>query len=86
MATEIEAQANILADLWMDYRDDVEFKDFIEYNDIGLPLAYMSVNSLAHATDIGNRLISETFALLLSALDITEDPGFETLDDLLGEA
>jgi hypothetical protein len=86
MATEIEVQESILADLWLNYRDDEEFQDFIEYNDIGLPLAYMSASGIAEPSDIGTRLVSETFALLLAALDITEDPGFETLDDLLGEA
>jgi hypothetical protein len=29
---------SILAELWMNYRDDEELQDFIEYNDLGLPL------------------------------------------------
>jgi hypothetical protein len=28
--TPFETQAQILGDLWMDYREDAEFKDFIE--------------------------------------------------------
>lgn len=75
----------ILADLWLNYRDDVEFEDFVEYNDIGLPLAYAIANDIVISTDISERFVSETFDLLLAGLN-REDTGFETLDDLLSES
>jgi hypothetical protein len=84
--TTFEDKASILADLWLNYRQDVEFADFIEYNDIGLPLAYAIANDIVKTTDIATRFIEETFALLLEGLDIEEDTGFENLDDLLGTA
>ena len=84
--TTFEDKASILADLWLNYRQDVEFADFIEYNDIGLPLAYAIANDIVKTTDIATRFVEETFALLLEGLDIEEDTGFENLDDLLGTA
>jgi hypothetical protein len=84
--TTFEDKASILADLWLNYRQDEEFADFIEYNDIGLPLAYAIANDIVKTTDIATRFIEETFALLLEGLDIEEDTGFENLDDLLGTA
>lgn len=81
--TPFNVQCEILADLWLNYRNDEEFTDFIEYNDIGLPLAYAVSNSIAEPSEAGKELIQESFDLLLSGLGI-EDTGFESLDDLFG--
>jgi hypothetical protein len=81
--TTFEDKASILADLWLNYRQDAEFADFIEYNDIGLPLAYAIDNAIVKTTDIATRFIEETFDLLLIGLGIENDTGFENLDDLL---
>jgi hypothetical protein len=72
--------------LWLNYRNDPEFQDFIEYNDIGLPLAYVIANGIVETTETATRFINETFDLLLSGLEIDEDTGFDNLDDLLGLA
>jgi hypothetical protein len=72
----------ILADLWLNYKQDEEFADFIEYNDIGLPLAYLIHNDIVKSTDLAQKFVEETFELLLAGLEI-EDSGFENLDDLL---
>lgn len=82
MTTTIENQAIILADLWLNYRYDEEFADFIQYNDLGLPLAYAIDSGIVKMTDQAQSFIEETFSLLLAGLDI-EDTGFETLDDVL---
>ena len=84
-STTYSDKALILADLWLNYRQDEEFSDFVEYNDIGLPLAYVIANDIVKSTDLAERFITETFDLLLAGLEI-EDTGFETLDELLGEA
>lgn len=80
--TTIENKAGILSELWMNYRDDVEFADFIDYNDLGLPLAYAIANGIVELSPKANDFIQETFDLLLASLGI-EDTGFETIDDVL---
>ena len=75
-------KVSILADLWLNYKNDEEFADFVEYNDIGLPLAYVIANDIVKSTDLAENFINETFDLLLAGLEI-EDTGFESLDDLL---
>ena len=80
--TTFDNKANILADLWLNYRDDQEFKDFIEYNDLGLPLAYAISTGIVSNTDRAEKFINETFELLLAGIGI-EDTGFERLEDLL---
>lgn len=85
--TTFDNKIGILADLWMIYRDEPEWKEFIEFHDLGLPLAFMLDNSLVYRNTIMNQpaeeLIHETFALLLKGLDIAEDTGFDSLDDLV---
>jgi hypothetical protein len=83
METTKEAKISILADLWMDYRGEEQFKDFMEYNDLGLPLAYLISNGLVKANETAEGFVLEAFDVLLAGLNIKEDTGFETLDDLL---
>jgi NMD protein affecting ribosome stability and mRNA decay len=80
--TTFANKCHILADLWLNYRTDEEFEDFVEYNDIGLPLAYVLENEIADQNDESERFINETFSLLLERFEI-EDQGFESIDELL---
>lgn len=83
--TKFEDKCNILADLWLSYRTDPKFEDFVSYNDIGLPLSFITSESLAKPSEMGKQLINETFDLLLGALNIPEDTGFEDLEEILIE-
>lgn len=83
-STPISSRAEILGDLWVNYRDEEEFKDFMEYNDLGLPLSYAYTSKMIELNAEGEQLVSETFDLLLAGLGY-EDTGFESLDDLLAD-
>lgn len=85
-STPFSNKAEILADLWLNYRQDEEFQDFVEYNDIGLPLSYVIANGIVETTELATRFVEETFELLLAGLDIEDDTGFETLEDILSQA
>lgn len=84
-STSYTDKCSILAELWLNYRSDEEFQDFIEYNDLGLPLAYAIDNDIVKSTEMAQRFVEETFDLFIASLE-TEDTGFETLDELLGLA
>jgi hypothetical protein len=75
-------KCQILAELWLNYRDDPEFEDFLEYNDLGLPIAYALANSVVKSTEMAEKFVEETFDLLLASLEI-EDEGWESLDEML---
>lgn len=79
---KFENRVNILAELWINYRTDKEFEDFVTYNDLGLPLAFMIAEELVKPGDLANSMINETYDLLLATLD-AEDGDFDSLDDLL---
>jgi hypothetical protein len=80
--TTYDNKCVILADLWLNYRYDEQFLDFIEYNDMGLPIAYAIAEGIVKSTEIAEGFINETFDLLLAGIEI-EDTGFESLDDIL---
>ncbi len=81
--TQYFTKCQILADLWLNYRDDEEFLDFIEYNDLGLPLSFAIANGIVNDTPLSNSMITETWDLFLAGLEI-KDTGFESLDEILG--
>ena len=83
--TDFSAKTNILADLWMDYRDDENFKQFIEYNDLGLPIAYAIDNGIVDVSPMAEQFINESYRLLLAALGL-EDEGFDNINDLFARA
>ncbi len=79
--TSFENICKILADLWLNYRSDKEFKDFIEYNDIGLPLAFFIDSELVEHTELAQQYVVETWNIFLAALGI-EDSGWENLQEM----
>ena len=80
--TDFSNVCDILGELYSKYKEDKEFKDFIEFNDLGLPLAYLTKENLAVPSDDGARYIMETWELFLISLDL-EDTGFTDLNSVL---
>lgn len=80
--TDFSDVVKILGDLYINYKEDKDFADFIEFNDLGLPLAYFSSEGLAQVSEDGNKYILETWSLFLAGLNI-QDTGFTSLDDVL---
>ena len=83
---DFDGKCNILAELWFDYREDEEFKDFIEYNDIGLPLAYLVSSEIAKPTGVAEQYINETYELLTQALGVSDTMPYNTLNEMLEES
>lgn len=86
MPTNFGDKLGILADLWINYKSDDEFADFVEYNDIGLPLAYCIHTELAQPGEQAEMFIDETFNLLCGALGIDPDKEYETLNQMFEES
>ena len=81
--TPFSKRCEILSELWMNYRDNETFDDFIEYNDLGLPMAHLIAEKLVEPTRQGEIYIDETFDLLLETLRI-EDDNYDSLSEMLG--
>jgi hypothetical protein len=79
-----ENKITILAELWMNYRDDEELQDFVEYNDLGLPLAYFLMNEIVLPSQQAAVYIDETYDLFIASLQVA-DKEWKSLDELLGD-
>jgi hypothetical protein len=83
MPTNFETKCEILSDLWINYKDNEELEDFVEYNDLGLPLAYLIHTELVTVNETGMPYVDETFNLLCKALDLDLDGDYTSLNELM---
>ena len=81
MTTDFSKKVEILGQFYQNYKDDNVLADFMEFNDLGLPLAFLAAENLCQITDEGIPYIEETWMLFLAGLEL-EDTGFETLDQI----
>jgi hypothetical protein len=81
MNTSINKRCEILSDLWMQYKDQTELSDYMEYNDLGLSLAFSINEDIVKITPLAESYINESFDLLLEAMSL-EDRGFDTLNEI----
>jgi hypothetical protein len=77
-----EGKCEVLSQLWMDYRDHEDFADFIEFNDVGLPLAFAVQNGIVPVNDTLAALIDDTYSYLTSALEVGDDVAVDGLEGL----
>jgi hypothetical protein len=84
--TDFVTQCVILGELYENYKEEKDFKAFIEYNDLGLPLAYLTAQGLVvEVSDDGRRYVLDTFEMFIKSINLTEDDIIEgmTLDEVL---
>ena len=84
MTTDFSNQINILGEFYINYREDSELKDFLEFNDIGLPLAYLASEGLCEISEDGKKYVAESWEMFLLAMGITDD-GFENLGEIFAK-
>jgi hypothetical protein len=85
MPIDFTDKCGILGQFWFEYRDDEKLSEFIEYNDIGLPLSWFISTGVVTPNPIAEDYVNETFALFLAALSLTEDDvdGLDNLNEVL---
>jgi len=84
--TDFVTQCLILGDLYENYKEEKDFRAFIEYNDLGLPLAYLTAQGLiVEVSDDGRRYILDTFEMFIESIKLDHDDIIEgmTLDEVL---
>lgn len=83
MLDEMNRKIAVLADLYLNYRDEIQFKEFVDYNDIGLPIAHLVNTGLCTMTKEAEIYVGETYDLLIVAMDIEPDLDYHTIEDML---
>ena len=76
----------LLADFWLNYKDEEGFEDFVEYNDIGLPLAFMITEDIVLSTPIAEVYVNEAWELLCAALNLDSKQDYDVLEDMFLDA
>lgn len=85
--TDFDTKAQILADVWVEYRDEEAFQELLSFADLGFPLAHAYNNKIIRVEpeDEATWLIEQTFGLLLQLLNV-EDTGYKSITDLFDTA
>ena len=83
MINELNNKIAVLADLYLNYRDEDQFKEFADYNDIGLPIAHLVHTGLCTMNKSGEIYSEETYDLLVSAMNVDPDGNYESIEDML---
>ena len=80
-STPLSKRAEILGELWISYKTHPKFKDYVDYCDLGLPLAYSIATDIVSTSPKAETFINEAWEILLDAVGV-EDIGFEDLEHL----
>jgi hypothetical protein len=70
----------------LNYKDEEDFEDFVAYNDIGLPLAFMIVEDIVLSTTVAEVYVNEAWELLCAALMIDSKEDYDSLEDMFMDA
>ena len=83
MTTPYDIKYAILSDLWTGYKEEDDFADFVAYNDLGLPLAFMIEQKIVESTPVAQVYIEETFELLVESLGLDPEEEYESIEEML---
>jgi hypothetical protein len=76
----------LLGDFWLNYKDEEGFEDFVEYNDIGLPLAFMISEDIVMSTPVAEIYVNEAWELLCAAMNVDSKQDYDSLEDMFIDA
>lgn len=87
---DLETKCSIIEEFMRDHilndeYDEYDVDSFLEYNDLGVPLAQAISYELANPTTEGEFLIQETWVLFCEMLSIDPEGEYEDMDDILDE-
>jgi len=75
-------KTGVIGQLWIEFRNDEDFDAFMDYNDLGCPMAYMVAEGLIKdLTPVGEEMIEETFKMFLELINVTEEEIDSVLPD-----
>lgn len=80
--TSFDNICNILGEFWVEYKADPQYQDFMDYSDLGLPLAYALSTNIISSTPLAENFVRETWEIFIDLLGIQDD-NFESLSDIM---
>ena len=86
LTTPYSRKCEILAELWMDYREHESFKELISYGDLAFPIAFAICEGVVDSTKSAEQYIEDAWNLLLEQLDVEDTGAFEEVADVFDAA
>lgn len=81
--TDFETRCGILGELYINEKGNETYEEFIEQNDLGLPLGYLISSGIVESTPKAEGFINDTFDALLAAYGLEDgEEELYGLDDL----
>jgi hypothetical protein len=90
--TPFSNKCEILGALWLNYREEAEtneaWKEFFEYNDISLPMAYFIADGIVSPTDDGSAyiLIDETWEMFCQYIEIDPEKMYADIAEAFSDS
>lgn len=82
MTTDYAKRSEILKHLWVNHNDNEIFEEFIDLNDLGLPMAYFISQGIVESTPMAEDLVNQSFQALLDMFEV-DDRGFKSLQEII---
>lgn len=86
ISTPYSKKCAIISQFWLDYKTEEGFEDFVEYNDVGLSLAFAIEENIVESTPLAEIYINETWELLCASLKIDSKQAYDSLEDMFLDA
>ena len=80
--SDFDTRCALLAELFIDYREDERFAGLITGHDLGFPLAYSFHNGFIDSEDGIKKFVDETWEAFLLSVGETYDRGFGSYDSV----
>jgi len=84
--TPFDTQCEILADLWLNYRNDESVEPLFEYFDMGFPLAFGYNQGIIKLEPVAKSFVEMAWHGVLEAFGHEEDTGFESVVEVAQES
>jgi hypothetical protein len=85
--TNFLKKVSVLASLYSDYYDNESLYDFIDKNNVGLPLAFCySESFVEELSERGIAYIENTYDALIKLFALPDDDSYMDIDDVLDRA
>lgn len=82
--TDFDTRLEILTEFYTTYKDEPEWLEFTQANDIGLPLAFAVNTGIVSNSRQAIKYINDTFtSLLIETTGTPKDTGYTDLDELI---
>lgn len=82
--TDFTTRCNILGELYINEKGNETYQEFVEQNDLGLPLGYLISSGIVESTPKAKDFINDTFDALLAAYGLEDgEEELYGLDDLI---